>query len=105
MMTIEESPYMTISFNCFKKTKKLFPGIVHVDGSCRVQTVDKDNKHLYNILTEIKKITGHGLLLNTSFNLAGQPLVDTLEQAVEVLLDSELEYIWIPENNKIIEKI
>lgn len=105
MMTIKESPYMTISFNCFKKTKKLFPGIVHVDGSCRVQTVDKDNKHLYNILTEIKKITGHGLLLNTSFNLAGQPLVDTLEQAVEVLLDSELEYIWIPENNSIIQKI
>lgn len=105
MMNINESPYMTISFDCHEETKKLFPGIVHVDGSCRVQTVDKENENLYNLLKEVKKITGHGLLLNTSFNLAGKPLVDTLNQAVQVLLDSELEYIWIPKNTTIIGKI
>lgn len=104
MMTVDESPYMTISFDCLEETKKLFPGIVHVDGSCRVQTVDKENNNLYNLLKEIKKITGHGMLLNTSFNLAGKPLVDTLSQAVQVLLDSELEYLWIPKNCTIITK-
>jgi len=104
MMTINESPYMTISFDCLPSTKDLFPGIVHVDGSCRVQTVDKDNHNLYELLWEVKKITGHGLLLNTSFNLAGSPLVETLNEAVDVLLKSELEYIWTPKNKIVFNK-
>lgn len=104
MMTFTESPYMTVSFNCLEKTKQLFPGIVHVDGSCRVQTVNEENKNLYSLLNEVKKITGHGVLLNTSFNLAGKPLVETLNEAIEVLMQSELEYIWIPKNNMILSK-
>jgi carbamoyltransferase len=104
MMTIEESPYMTVSFNCLENTKTLFPGIVHMDGSCRVQTVDKDNRNLYELLREVKKITGHGLLLNTSFNLAGSPLVETLNEAIDVLLRSELEYVWTPKNQIVFYK-
>lgn len=99
MMNIVDSPYMTISFDCLEKTKELFPGIVHVDGSCRVQTVDKDNVYLYNLLKEIKNLTGHGILLNTSFNLAGSPLVETLDQALQVMLESSLDYVWVPKNN------
>jgi carbamoyltransferase len=99
MLEIKDSPYMTISFACKKETKKLFPGIVHVDNSCRVQTVDEDNFYLYNLLKEVKKLTGHGILLNTSFNLAGSPLVETLDQALEVLLQSSLDYLWVPQNN------
>lgn len=104
MMTVGESPYMTISFDCFENTKALFPGIVHVDGSCRVQTVDEDNQNLYELLREVKKVTGHGLLLNTSFNLAGSPLVETLNEAIDVLLRSELEYIWTPKNETVFYK-
>jgi len=99
MMNITDSPYMTISFSCLEKTKSLFPGIVHVDGSCRVQTVDEENVYLYNLLKELKKSSGHGLLLNTSFNLAGSPLVETLDQALWVMLESELDYVWVPKNN------
>jgi len=99
MLGIDHSPYMAISFNCKKETKELFPGIVHVDGSCRVQTVDQDNIYLYNLLKQIKKSTGHGLLLNTSFNLAGSPLVETLDQALEVMLQSKLDYVWVPKND------
>lgn len=104
LMNLSESPYMTVSFNCLEGTRELFPGIVHVDNSCRVQTVDKANKHLYELLKEIKKITGHGLLLNTSFNLAGEPLVDTLDDALDVLKRSELEYVWLPEKQTLIYK-
>jgi carbamoyltransferase len=92
---------MTISFDCLEQTKDLFPGIVHVDNSCRVQTVNQDNTYLYNLLKEVKSITGHGVLLNTSFNLAGDPLVDSLDDAIKVLIESELQYIWIP-NSKIL---
>ena len=104
MMNIKDSPYMTVSFDCLEHTKELFPGIVHVDGSCRVQTVDEDNKNLYALLSELKKITGHGLLLNTSFNGAGDPLVETLSEAVDFLLKSQLDCIWTPDNGKIIFK-
>jgi len=104
MMNIEDSPYMTVSFNCLKITKELFPGIVHVDGSCRVQTVDKDNPYLYDLLKEVKKLTGHGIVLNTSFNFAGSPLIDSLSEAIDFMLRSELDYIWTPKNNTIIYK-
>jgi carbamoyltransferase len=104
MMNVSESPYMTISFDCLKETRDLFPGIVHVDNSCRVQTVNEENKYLYDLLQEVKTITGHGLLLNTSFNLAGSPLVETISDAIEVLIDSELEYIWIPAKKIILHK-
>jgi len=104
MMNIIDSPYMTISFSCLEKTKSLFPGIVHVDGSCRVQTVDEQNFYLFNLLKEIKKVTGHGILLNTSFNLAGSPLVETLEDAINVMLDSDLQYIYMPKNQIILFK-
>jgi len=104
MMNIEDSPYMTVSFNCLKITKELFPGIVHVDDSCRVQTVDKDNPYLYDLLKEVKKLTGHGIVLNTSFNFAGSPLIDSLSEAIDFMLRSELDYIWTPKNNTIIYK-
>lgn len=104
MMNIKSSPYMTISFAAKQKTKDLFPGIVHVDGSCRVQTVKEDNENLYELLKDIKKKTGHGILLNTSFNLAGEPLVDSLQQAIDVLINSSLDFLWTPDNKIIYQK-
>ena len=103
MSGIPSSPYMTISFPANDFTKKLFPGIVHVDGSCRIQTVNSSNKTMFSLLNELKKITEHGILLNTSFNLAGEPLVETPEEALETLQKSDLNYIWFPEIGKIVE--
>ena len=104
MMSLTESPYMTVSFDCHTMTRELFPGIVHVDNSCRVQTVDEENKNLHSLLTAVKELTGHGLLLNTSFNLAGNPLVETINDAISVMIESELEYIWIPEHQILLRK-
>jgi carbamoyltransferase len=59
---------------------------------------------MFNLLNEFKTITGVGVLLNTSFNLAGKPLVETPEDAIETLNSSVLDYIWFPEISKLVSK-
>jgi len=96
MSLMQSSPFMTVAFPV--KTD-LIPGVTHVDDTCRVQTVTKSDGHLYDLLVEFKKIAGHGILLNTSLNLAGDPLVETPQEAFNVLMASELDYLWFPEIN------
>jgi carbamoyltransferase len=63
------------------------PGIVHKDGSARIQTVDKEtNFKYYTLINKFKKITGISLLLNTSFNDRGLPIVETIGDAVSLFL-------------------
>ncbi len=88
-----KNEYMTESFIVKEKTKTIFPGIVHIDNTCRIQTVDK-NSPLYDILIEIKKITGYGLVLNTSFNLAGEPLVESWQDAKDTFYRSSIDILW-----------
>lgn len=93
---VVKNDYMTVSFPV--KTN-LIPGLAHVDNTCRVQTVTSG--HFYDILTEFKKLTGHAILLNTSFNLAGEPLVETPDQAFSTLSRSSLDYLWFPETKQL----
>jgi carbamoyltransferase len=104
MLGLEKSPHMAISFDALEEAKSLFPGVVHVDGSCRIQTVGKGDGILFEVLEEIKKISGHGVVLNTSFNLAGEPLVETPGDAIRVLEETSLDAIWFPEINKAVFK-
>jgi len=99
---IVKSEFMTVSFQCKKSVE--IPGVVHVDGSCRVQTVSEKISHIYNLLKAFKDKTGCGVLLNTSFNLAGEPLVETVEDAVKTFDSSEIDILWFPESGKIIKK-
>ena len=92
---LKESPNMTISFQC-KKTKNI-PGVVHVDNSCRIQTVNEDIPHIYNLLRELFVMTGCPVVLNTSFNMAGKPLIETQDQAIDCFENSELDVLWFPE--------
>ena len=101
MIGLAKNEYMTNSFYVREEYKDKLSGIVHVDGSCRVQTVNK-NSHLYDLLSNFKKETGVGILLNTSFNLSGYPLVETPEQAIRTLQESDLDYIWFPEIKKVL---
>jgi carbamoyltransferase len=71
---------------------------VHVDGSCRIQTVTREqNPHYYDIIKTFKARKGVPMVFNTSFNLGGEPLVETLEDALWTLQQSELEYLYLPE--------
>lgn len=93
---IVSNEYMTV---CFPVKSDIIPGVTHVDGTCRVQTVSSG--HMYAILQEFKKLTGHGILLNTSFNLAGQPLVETPDEAFATLNESSLDYLWFYETKQL----
>jgi carbamoyltransferase len=95
---LTKAEFMTVSFRC--KKPDVIPGVVHVDGSCRVQTVSQDVPHIYKLLKEFKKITGCPVLLNTSFNLAGEPLVETVPDAIKTFDESALNVLWFPEINK-----
>lgn len=94
---IVPSPFMTVSFPV---KSDIISGVSHVDGTCRIQTINK-NHFLYDLLIEFKQLTGHGILLNTSFNLAGQPLVETPDEAFSVLNDSSLDYLWFYETKQL----
>jgi carbamoyltransferase len=81
------------------------PCITHVDDTCRVQTVTKEqNEHYYNLINEFKNLTGVPVLFNTSFNLAGEPLVETVEDALHTLYNSKLKYLYLPELEILVTK-
>lgn len=83
--------YMTITVNCSELMKKQCPAVVHVDGTARPQLIDKKtNKKYYSILKEYKKITGISTLVNTSFNLHDEPIVNTPAEALKAFNDSKI---------------
>ncbi len=86
------SPYMLLVAKV--KNPKIIPSVTHVDGTARVQTVNKyQNEIFYNLIKKFKKITGIGCVLNTSFNDAGEPIVETPEDAIIGMLNSKIDYL------------
>ena len=86
------SPYMLLVAPV-KKPEKI-PAVTHVDGTARLQTVSKDiNLLFYNLITEFYKITGIPVLINTSMNVRGEPIVDTPEQAYNMIVKTDMDYI------------
>jgi len=93
---VEESPYMLVVKRVRPEWKDKVAGIVHVDGTARVQTVTKEsNERLYRLLQEFDKLTGVPVLLNTSMNVRGEPIVETPEDAVQCFLGTGIEYLAI----------
>lgn len=99
---IKESPYMTINFDIKEETKNIIPGIIHVDNTCRIQTVS--NGFLFELLTKFNEKTNCPMLLNTSFNLAGKPLVQTKKDALETLKNSSLDAVYFVDDNLLVLK-
>jgi carbamoyltransferase len=100
-----ESPSMMYAVDVLESKRDIIPAITHVDGTCRIQTVTKEqNPHYYDLISEFNKIKQVPILFNTSFNLAGDPLVETLAEAFDTLSKSEMKYLWLPEIGKLITK-
>lgn len=100
---IDESPYMMYAVDTLSDKKDIIPAVVHIDGTCRIQTVSSEqNSTLYDIISHFYQRTQIPLLLNTSFNLAGDPIVETVEDAIESLRCSMLEYLYLPDIKKLI---
>tara|TARA_R100001510_G_scaffold15163_1_gene12558 strand:- start:760 stop:1311 length:552 start_codon:yes stop_codon:yes gene_type:complete len=98
MGTIKESPYMSYAIPVKEEKKSMIPAITHVDGTCRIQTVTKEqNKNFYELIDEFYRRTNVPMLFNTSFNLAGEPLVETLDDAHSTIERSDLKYIYLPD--------
>ena len=90
----EPSPFMLFARTVKPHQRKRIPAVVHVDGSARVQTVNKqDNPLLHELIVEFNKITGIPLLVNTSLNYKGKPIVCTVEQAIDCFYNSGLDYL------------
>jgi carbamoyltransferase len=69
------------------------PAITHVDYSARIQTVGEESPAYHAILTEFEKLTGYGVIVNTSFNVRGEPIVCTPEDAYRCFLRTEMDYL------------
>lgn len=107
MRGIEESPWMSYAVSIKNESDAdLIPAIMHHDNTCRIQTLEREqNPTFYNLIEEFWK-TCDGrfppILGNTSFNLAGEPLVHTKDDAIRTLENSDLEYLWLPEEEELI---
>jgi len=98
-----DSPFMTFTLPVVKKMRKNIEGVVHVDGTSRVQTVSKNNNAaLYELVNYFYKASGVPVVLNTSFNLAGEPIVCTPEDALRTFYTSGIDTLVL--ENFIIEK-
>ena len=90
----EESPFMLNTYRVISNIN--LPAITHVDRSARVQTVRKDqNERLYHLLAEFYSRTGCPILLNTSFNVRGEPIVESPENALDCFFTTEINYLVI----------
>ena len=89
---------------CHEGVEEKIPSVIHVDGTCRIQTVtEEQNEHYYKLINAFHKITDVPILFNTSFNLGGEPLVETINDALETLEKSEIEYMYLPEIQKLVK--
>ena len=101
----EESQFMMMAVDVLPEKTHIIPAITHVDNTCRVQTLKiEQNEHYYNLINEFYKITNVPMLFNTSFNLAGDPIVETIDNALDSLYRSKLNYLYLPELELLITK-
>ena len=91
-----ELPYMIMTADVRQQHRAALPAITHVNGSARVQTVSsKDNIEFHTLLEEVGKTTGREMVLNTSFNVKGQPIVNTPREAIDTFLGTGIEYLFL----------
>jgi carbamoyltransferase len=96
-------PSRFMLYVCPVINRNILPSITHVDGSARPQVVFKDNNNLlyYNLLERFKEISGYGCFLNTSFNLSGEPIVETPHDAYTSFEKTNIDELVI--NNFVIK--
>jgi len=91
-----ESRFMSFCPKVRKKWRKRLSAITHIDGTARVQTITREqNEFIYDLLTILDKKTGVGVLLNTSFNVDGKPILSTVSDAFKIFKESEMNGLII----------
>jgi len=91
-----ELPFMIMTVNVREEFRDRLPAITHVNGSARVQTVSaRDNREFHELLRAVGKTTGREMVLNTSFNIKGQPIVNTPREAIDTFLGTGIEFLFL----------
>tara|TARA_B100002003_G_C13942447_1_gene457303 strand:- start:117 stop:812 length:696 start_codon:yes stop_codon:yes gene_type:complete len=85
--------FMVMGYNTKKSIRHKLKSVINVDGSARPQMLDNENKKFRNLIKQVKKNTGDGVVLNTSLNLHGFPIVNKPEEAIEVMLNTKSKYL------------
>lgn len=94
LQTDHPSPYMTFSFDVAEPWQHRIPEVVHADGTARAQIVTRDiNRRYYRLIEELEKHTGNAVVLNTSMNRRGEPMVCSPQDALKMFFGSDLEYL------------
>ena len=99
-----EEPFMITSFDVTDAKKDKVPAVVHRDGTLRPQTVKKEvNPRYWNLIDHFGNLTGEYLLLNTSFNVMGEPIVCNPREAIRCFYDSGIDLLVL--GNYILKKV
>ncbi len=94
LQTNHPAPYMTFTFDVAEGWKDRVPEVVHEDGTARAQVVTRDvNPRYYELIEELEKHTGNGVVLNTSLNRRGEPMVCSPTDALNMFYGSDLQYL------------
>jgi carbamoyltransferase len=105
MAGLESSPFMMYAVDVLPDKVDLIPAVTHVDNTCRVQTVStEDNPNYYALICAFYKSTGVPVLFNTSLNLGGEPLVESIDDAINIILHSDMKYLYLPDINKLVTR-
>lgn len=97
------SPYMLMVSDILEEKQHLIPSVTHVDGTGRLQTVMKElNPKFYKLIEKFNEITGVPIVLNTSFNVRGEPIVETPNDAIRCFLGTGIDELYI--SNYFIQK-
>jgi carbamoyltransferase len=98
-----ESPYMLFVYDVNKEKQNVLGATTHVDGTARPQTVRReDNPIYYDLIKKFGQRTGVPVVLNTSMNRRGEPIVNTPENAVECFTGTNMDYMCFPDSNQLI---
>jgi carbamoyltransferase len=105
MKGLKSSPFMLYAVKVRAEMIGTIPAITHIDGTCRIQTVNRlQNSNYYDLITKFYESTGVPMLFNTSFNLAGEPLVETLQDAISTIMRSKMQYLYLPDEGLLVSK-
>ena len=92
----EQHPYMISVVDVRAEAQPILPSITHINGSARLQTVSaSDNPDFHELLLAVGETTGRQMVLNTSFNVKGQPIVNTPDEAIETFLGTGIEFLFL----------
>jgi len=97
--------YMSYALDIKEDKRKFIPGICHIDNTCRAQTLKKeDNIIFYNLIKEFYNLTSIPILLNTSLNTSGKPLIEDLNDLIQFLISTSIDYVYLPEKETLLFK-